>query len=100
MSDEHTATESGDGAALEDAVRAVMGVPIQLAGSPVGVLNVYVEGPRTWTDDDRRALLRFSQVLARMLAAGVALHRRDRLARQLQYALDYRVVIERAASAT
>ena len=77
------------------AVRAVMGVPVRLAGSAVGVLNVYVEGQYTWTEQDRRALHRFSQVLARMLAAGVAIHRSDQLAQQLQYALDYRVVIER-----
>ena len=76
-------------------VRAVMGVPIKIGGGPVGVLNVYVDREYEWTAEDRRALEGFAMVLATLLSAGVAVHRSDMLAQQLQYALDYRVVIER-----
>src|SRR4051794_29160715 len=37
-------------------VRAVMGVPVQLGGGPIGVLNVYEQNAHHWTDDERRAL--------------------------------------------
>jgi GAF domain-containing protein len=77
-------------------VRAVLGVPIRLAGAPVGVLDVYAEEPYEWTAEERDALVAYADLLGSLLGTALAAHRNDTLARQLQYALDHRVVIERA----
>ncbi|CAO5190471.1 Transcriptional regulator [Frankia sp. AiPs1] len=77
-------------------VRAVLGVPVRLAGGPIGTLNVADDQARAWTDSERDAIVHFGGVLENLLLAGLVADRNDRLARQLQYALDYRVPIERA----
>lgn len=77
-------------------VRAVAGVPILLGGSPVGTLNVYRNEPVTWDDSDISALRAYSDLVAEIIGASLAAHQHSTLAGQLQYALDYRVVIERA----
>jgi GAF domain-containing protein len=77
-------------------VRAVAGVPLLLSGSPVGTLNVYRDQPAEWDDSDIQALRGFSGLIAEILATALAAHDRGTVAEQLQYALDYRVVIERA----
>jgi GAF domain-containing protein len=84
-------------ALLEKAkVRAVLGVPVRLGGGPVGILGAYIDDPREWDDDDLEALSSYARVIENLLAISVAAHRSDQLAAQLQYALDYRVAIERA----
>jgi GAF domain-containing protein len=77
-------------------VRAVLGVPVRLGGGPIGTLNVADDHPRSWTDSEREAMVHFGAVLENLLLVGLVADRNDRLARQLQYALDYRVPIERA----
>ena len=77
-------------------VRAVLAVPTAIGGGPVGSLNVYRAEPHGWGPDDAAALGAYGQLLNRLLTSAVAQDRGDELARQLQYALDYRVVIERA----
>lgn len=79
-----------------DGVRAVLGVPIRLGGGPVGVLNLYVDQPHDWADPEIDALGAYGDLLGTLLGTGLVAHRNDTLARQLQYALDHRVVIERA----
>jgi hypothetical protein len=74
----------------------VLGVPVRLGGVTVGSLDVYRDHPHTWDASERSALVRYSAVLETILRTLLAAHRSDELARQLQYALDYRVVIERA----
>ncbi len=81
---------------LPAGVRAVAGIPILLSGSPVGTLNVYRDEPAEWDDSDIRALSGYSGLIAEILAAALAAQDRGAVADQLQYALDYRVVIERA----
>lgn len=76
-------------------VRAVLGVPVRLAGTPVGTLDVYRDTPHDWDETERSALMRYGEVVEATLAAALAAHRAEQLADQLQYALDYRVVIER-----
>jgi GAF domain-containing protein len=80
---------------LPDAVRAVAGVPVMLGGSPVGTLNVYRHAPFEWDDSDVSALSAYAAVIADVVAVAVTAHEQGDLARQLQYALDYRVIIER-----
>ncbi|MCM3882410.1 GAF and ANTAR domain-containing protein [Frankia sp. R82] len=77
-------------------VRAVLGVPVRLGGGPIGTLNVADDQVRQWTTSERDAIVHFGGVLENLLLAGLIADRNDRLARQLQYALDYRVPIERA----
>ena len=83
-------------AQLPAQVRAVAGIPLLLGGGPVGTLNVYRDQPVEWDDSDVQALRGFSGLIAEILAAALAAADSGAVAEQLQYALDYRVVIERA----
>lgn len=79
----------------ERGMQAVAGLPVRLAGAAVGALNVYVDSPHAWGDDELAALAEYGGVVEQLLLAGLTAHRNDALARQLQHALDYRVLIER-----
>ena len=81
---------------LSDRVRAVAGTPILLGGAPVGTLNVYRGEPVEWDKSDIHALTAYSGLVAEVLATVLTAHEHSILSAQLQYALDYRVVIERA----
>jgi len=83
-------------ARLSDQVRAVGGVPVLLGGSPVGTLNVYRDEPVEWDKSDVNALTAYGGLVAEVLATALAAQQHSAVADQLQYALDYRVVIERA----
>jgi GAF domain-containing protein len=77
-------------------VRAVLGTPVRIGGVPVGTLDVYRKVVHDWDDSEVAALAQYAEVVATTLGAAVQAHTAGELARQLQYALDYRVVIERA----
>ena len=81
---------------LDERVRAVAGVPLLLGGSPVGTLNVYRSQPYGWDDSDIAALHAYAGLIGEFMAAALSSHEHSTTASQLQYALDYRVVIERA----
>ena len=81
---------------LSRQVRAVAGTPILLGGSPVGTLNVYRDKPVEWDKSDINALAAYSGLIAEVLVTTLRARERSIVADQLQYALDYRVVIERA----
>jgi GAF domain-containing protein len=81
---------------LSAQVRAVAGIPILLGGSPAGTLNVYRSEPAGWDSSDVRALRAYGDLIAEVVSAALAAHDHGDLADQLRYALDYRVVIERA----
>ena len=72
------------------------GIPILLGGSPVGTLNVYRGEPAEWDSSDVRALRAYGDLIAEAVGTALAAHDQGVLAGQLRYALDYRVVIERA----
>lgn len=76
-------------------VGAVLGVPVRLSGLPVGSLDVYRSAAHEWDDSETAALTRYSDVLEATIAAAVAADQAGELAEQLNYALDYRVPIER-----
>ena len=76
-------------------VRAILGIPVVFGGVPVGTLDVYRDRPQEWTDRERTAVSRYAAVVGATLAASLEAHRAGELAGQLQYALDYRIVIER-----
>ena len=77
-------------------VHAVLGIPVRLGAIPVGTLDVYRDHSHDWDESERRALVRYGDVVATTLTAALRAHTAGELAGQLQYALDYRVVIERA----
>lgn len=77
-------------------VRAMLGVPVRLGGIVVGSLDVYRDEPGVWDDTEIAALQRYADVIEATMHAALRAHGADELASQLQYALDYRVVIERA----
>lgn len=83
-------------ALLDQPVRAVLGVPVRLGGVPVGTLDVYMDRPHDWDHSEVAALGRYAEVIATTLGAAVQAHTAGEMAKQLQFALDYRVVIERA----
>jgi len=76
-------------------VRAVLGLPVRLGGVTVGTLDVFYGQPHVWQDEECQALARYRDLVESTLATAVAAHTAGELAEQLQYALDYRVVIER-----
>ena len=77
-------------------VRAVLGVPTHLAGGAVAALNVYRSEPYRWTEADVEAIQKYNGVLERLIALAVVTEQQDEVVRQLQAALESRVVIERA----
>jgi GAF domain-containing protein len=82
---------------LPDAgVRAVLGVPMRTHGVALGALNVYRSQPHAWDDSEIAALESYGTVLEGLLRTALESHQRERLAQQLQHALDNRVPIERA----
>ncbi|MDR7276854.1 GAF and ANTAR domain-containing protein [Catenuloplanes atrovinosus] len=77
-------------------VVAVLGVPVRLGQVPVGTLDIFHAEPHAWDDSEMAALTRYSDVIGATLSTALAAQHAGELAGQLQYALDYRIVIERA----
>jgi GAF domain-containing protein len=77
-------------------IRGVLGVPMHLASTPVGSLNVYHREPRRWDKSDQAALLAFNRVAERLLANAVLAARNEALVDQLNRALEARINIDRA----
>jgi GAF domain-containing protein len=77
-------------------LRAALSVPVELAGGPIGTLEVYAAGPRDWNDSEVAALGAYAGVVASLLRAAAAATIKGALAEQLQRALGHRVLIEQA----
>lgn len=77
-------------------VRAVLGVPIHASGVAVGSLNVYRDRPCEWSQTELTALEAYAGLIEKFLSSALQAREKERLAEQLQYALDNRVVTERA----
>lgn len=77
-------------------VRAVLGVPIKLGGAPVGSLNAYCDQPHHWDETEQEALRRYAGLIENVIGAAVLAHQRGQLVDQLKFALEHRVIIERA----
>jgi AmiR/NasT family two-component response regulator len=59
-------------------------------------LNVYCDQPEQWDSSDIQALRAYADLIEEILAASLAARQQSALADQLRFALEYRVVIERA----
>jgi GAF domain-containing protein len=76
-------------------VHGMLGIPVHLSGIPVGSLDIYLNRPHRWDESEKRALTRYAGVAEALIETAVAADRAGELAEQLNYALDYRVPIER-----
>jgi GAF domain-containing protein len=79
----------------DTAIGGVLGVPIRLGGTTVGALNVFVDEPHEWDESDHHALTTYGAVLESLLTSALLAENRDTVVKQLQEALDSRVIIER-----
>jgi GAF domain-containing protein len=77
-------------------VAAALGIPTRLNGELIGSLDVFVDEPHDWDERERRALETVNEVIEGILREAVAAQRPAQLVAQLQYALDNKLVIERA----
>ena len=84
---------------LDASFRAALSVPVELAGGPIGTLDAYARSERAWNESEVSALQACAGVVANLLGHAVAAYTQGRLARQLQVALEHRVVIEQAKGA-
>jgi len=80
----------------DNGIRGILGVPVHVAGAPIGSLNVYHRESRGWDDSDLAALLAFDQLVERILASAVLTTRNEELVKQLEQALSTRVLVDRA----
>jgi len=77
-------------------IHAVLGIPIRVGGAAVAALNVFGEGAHEWDESETVALRSLATVIETVLAAGLLARRHEQVIEQLQYALEHRLVIERA----
>jgi PAS domain S-box-containing protein len=76
--------------------RAVLVAPVSLDGRPVGTCNALMRTPRDWHEADQGAIRGYATVLGRLIGLAAEATSKGRLAEQLQYALDHRLVVEQA----
>jgi GAF domain-containing protein len=77
-------------------LRAALSVPVDHEGEPIGTLDVYAAEPRRWSDHEVVALRAYAGVVANLLRSAVSASVKGKLAEQLQWALNHRIVIEQA----
>ena len=74
----------------------VAGIPMRLATSPSGALNLYTTAQRPWRDEDLSAARVLADVATSHLVNASKVRQLEQLTEQLQHALGARVVIEQA----
>lgn len=82
--------------ALERGLRAVYSFPMRVADERVGALNLYRSEPGEFDEHDTEAAQVLADAATVAILNGRALEESQRLATQLQQALDSRVIIEQA----
>jgi GAF domain-containing protein len=70
---------------------ASLSVPVELAGGPVGTLDLYARTPRDWHDTNVAAVQAYAGLVASLLSLAARAEVRGALASQLQTALEQRV---------
>lgn len=84
-------------AALGDGPTAsVLAAPVRVGDVVVGSLEVHGDCDVAWEDDAVDAVRSYARVVEAVLAPAVQARRSGEVVSQLQYALDHRVVVERA----
>jgi GAF domain-containing protein len=77
-------------------MRAVLSVPVEVNGGPIGTLDIYSSTPRDWDASEVSAVQAYAGIVANLLVSAVAAHTRGVLAEQLKQALEHRKLIEQA----
>lgn len=82
--------------ARQHSIIAVLGVPVSLESGTVGTLNVYSTDRHEWDDGEIEAIQAYARIVASVLRMAAEAHLQGKVAEQLQYALDHRVIVEQA----
>lgn len=82
--------------AVEMGLRAVLVSPIPYGNDAVGVIAVFSAKPHPWSPEGELALTSFTDLAALAIATTMQNEERAEVSRQLQNALDVRVVVEQA----
>jgi GAF domain-containing protein len=77
-------------------IHAVAGIPVRIGGAAVAALNVLGDEAHEWDETEFVALRALAAVIETVLAGGLLARRHEQVIEQLQYALEHRVVVERA----
>lgn len=77
-------------------LHAIAALPMRAFGEVIGALNVYREAPGAWSAEDLDAGELLSDIASGYILNAQRLQASQRLAEQLQIALDSRVIIEQA----
>jgi GAF domain-containing protein len=78
----------------------VAGIPMRDADEIIGALNIYSREPREWSDEDIAVAVVLADVATSYVLNASKLHDQEQLSKQLQLALESRVVIEQAKGIT
>jgi len=81
-------------------VAGVAGIPMRLADEIIGVLNLYSQEPREWSDEDIAVAGVLADVATSYVVNASKLRQQEQLSEQLREALQSRVVIEQAKGIT
>ena len=90
----YSATATGLG------VAGVVGIPMRNGDEIIGALNLFSREPREWSDQDIAVAVVLGNVATSYVLNAAKLHDQEQLSKQLQQALDSRVVIEQAKGIT
>lgn len=82
--------------AAQAGVRAVVGIPMKLAGVSIGAINLYNTDARAWSRVDLRSAMVMTNIATAYLLSSASLTKQTELSAQLQHALDSRVLVEQA----
>jgi len=77
-------------------VSAVLAVPVEVGGAPIGTLDVHAKRLRRWTGVDRLAVTVHARALAALLQQAAVSEARAGMIDQLNHALEHRILIEQA----
>lgn len=77
-------------------VISVAGIPMRLAGTTIGALDLYGAGTRSWPEEDVAAALVMADMATNYLLSSSKLRQQEQLNEQLQRALDSKAIIEQA----
>jgi GAF domain-containing protein len=104
---QHAAQQVSDSAAEErwpelarvlrhDGIHAVLSMPVEVAQSTVGTLNVYLREPREWDHTEVNAAEIYARLVGSLLGSALAAELKGQLIEQLQWALEHGMLIEQA----
>lgn len=82
--------------ALELGLKAAVGYPLSYQDTRLGALDIYADERRQWSEDDLDVLGVFADMATAFLVRNAELAESRDMARQLEGALDSRVLIEQA----